>query len=203
VIYELRTYQLQPGTLAEVERRFARTYRYRRVHSPLAAFWHTVAGPLDEIVHLWPYADLAERALLRAAAFADPRWPPAIRQFITHMRAEILVPVPGTRVPDPGRVGPFFELRRYQHRPGTLNPLMQRWRPDAGTGGTRSRLVLAGATELGDVTTFVHIRAHRSLDRGLDRGAGDRGGWLPPGGTRTLIARSSTLLMPAAFSPLQ
>ena len=78
MIYEIRTYQLKAGSLAEVEKRFGEGYEYRKKYSPLAAFWHTEIGPLNEIVHVWPYTDVAERARVRAEAAKDPNWPPKI-----------------------------------------------------------------------------------------------------------------------------
>ena len=68
MIYEIRTYQIAPGSLAEVEKRFGEAYEYRKKYSPLTAFWHTEVGPLNEIIHVWGYKDLAERAKVRAEA---------------------------------------------------------------------------------------------------------------------------------------
>ena len=62
MIYEIRTYTLKTRSLAEVEKRYGEAYEYRKKYSPLAAFWHTEVGPLNEIVQVWPYTDLAERA---------------------------------------------------------------------------------------------------------------------------------------------
>jgi hypothetical protein len=41
MIYEFRTYTLKPRSLAEVEKRYAEAYEYRKKYSPLTAFWHT------------------------------------------------------------------------------------------------------------------------------------------------------------------
>ena len=80
MIYELRTYRLVPRSIPEVERLFGEAYEHRRKYSELTAFWHTEIGPLNEIVHVWGYADLAERARIRAEAAKDPNWPPKIRE---------------------------------------------------------------------------------------------------------------------------
>ena len=58
MIYEMRTYDLKPRSLPEVEKRFGKAYEYRKKFSPLAAFWHTEFGPLNQIIHVWPYQDL-------------------------------------------------------------------------------------------------------------------------------------------------
>src|SRR6188472_1853712 len=95
MIYEMRTYDLKPRALPEVIKRFGEAYEKRKKLSPLAAFWYTEIGPLNQVIHVWPYADLAERTRIRAAAVAGGDWPPKIGEFIVSMRAEIMQPWPG------------------------------------------------------------------------------------------------------------
>jgi hypothetical protein len=76
MIYEVRTYDLKPRSLPEVEKRFGEAYEKRKKYSELAAFWHTEIGPLNQIVHVWPYKDIDERNKIRAAAVKDKVWPP-------------------------------------------------------------------------------------------------------------------------------
>jgi hypothetical protein len=49
MIVEVRTYQLKPGSVAEVEKRFGEALPAREKLSKLTAFWHTEVGPLFEI----------------------------------------------------------------------------------------------------------------------------------------------------------
>ena len=58
MIFEMRTYRLQPGSVPEVEKRFAEALTERVKVSPLGAFFHTEVGPLNHIIHIWPYDDL-------------------------------------------------------------------------------------------------------------------------------------------------
>jgi NIPSNAP len=58
MIYEVRTYTLRPGTVAEFEERYARRLPARLKHSQLGAFWHTEFGPLNQVIHVYPYDDL-------------------------------------------------------------------------------------------------------------------------------------------------
>ena len=106
MIYEFRTYTLKPRSLAEVEKRYGEAYEYRKKYSPLAAFWHTEIGPLNEIIHVWGYTDLAERARIRAEAMKDPNWPPKIGEFVIDQNVEVVTPFPF--IPDiaPGSMGP-------------------------------------------------------------------------------------------------
>ncbi|GIT43687.1 MAG: hypothetical protein Ct9H300mP11_16230 [Chloroflexota bacterium] len=61
MIYEVRTYDLKPGAVPQAEEAFAEALPHRKKLSPLAAFWHTEFGPLNQIIHVWGYEDLEER----------------------------------------------------------------------------------------------------------------------------------------------
>src|SRR5207245_2025388 len=81
-------------SLGEVEKRYAEAYEYRKKYSPLTAFWHTEVGPLNEIIHVWGYKDLAERARIRAEAAKEANWPSKIRDFVVDQDVEIVNPFP-------------------------------------------------------------------------------------------------------------
>src|ERR1700730_11003592 len=66
MIVEMRTYTLQPGTVAQFEERFGAALAVRAKLSPLAAFWHNEVGPLHRAIHVWPYKDFEERTRVRA-----------------------------------------------------------------------------------------------------------------------------------------
>jgi hypothetical protein len=205
MIYEIRTYRIKAGSVAEVEKRFGEAYEYRKKYSPLAAFWHTEIGPLNEIIHVWPYQDIAERARVRAEAAKDPNWPPKISEFIEHMESEVLVPFPF--LPDllPGKMGPFFEMRCYAIKPGTLPGLIERWKGAIPERVKMSPLALAGHVEFGEANRFIHIWAYQSLDQrtAVRTKAREAGIWPPPGGGGTLLTQMNKIVMPSAFSPVQ
>jgi hypothetical protein len=205
MIYEIRTYQVKPGSVAEVEKRFGEAYEYRKKYSPLAAFWHTEIGPLNQIVHMWPYTDIAERARVRAEAAKDANWPPKIQEFILHMQSEVLVPFPFVPEITPGRMGPIFEMRIYSIRAGTLPDLIKRWESKIAERTKLSPLVLAGHVEFGQANRFIHIWGYKSLDErtAIRNKAREMGVWPPPGGGDTLFDQANKILLPASFSPLQ
>ncbi|GIT69180.1 MAG: hypothetical protein Ct9H300mP27_02840 [Chloroflexota bacterium] len=60
MIYEVRTYDLKPGAIPQAEEAFAEALPHREKYSPIAAFWHTDIGPLNQIIHVWGYEDLGE-----------------------------------------------------------------------------------------------------------------------------------------------
>ena len=71
MIYEVRTYDLKPHMQAEFEKRFGEGYEKRKKHSELFAFFHTEIGPLNQVIHIWPYQDLAEPTAVRAEAVKE------------------------------------------------------------------------------------------------------------------------------------
>ncbi len=105
MIYEMRTYDIKPGSVAEAEKRFGAAYEERKEHSELVAFWHTALGPLNQVVYVWKYQSLADRARVRAAAGKSPNWPPGLAQFSVAQRSEILIPAPSSPELKPGKIG--------------------------------------------------------------------------------------------------
>ena len=89
MIFEMRTYTLQPGSVPEVEKRFGEALTERVKVSPLGAFFHTEVGPLNRIIHIWPYDDLQHRTRVRSQSI--PNWPPKIQEFIVEMESKIVI----------------------------------------------------------------------------------------------------------------
>src|SRR5256885_2580378 len=96
MIYEVRTYTLRTGAVAEFEDRFAKRKPLREKHSQLGAFWHTDFGPLNQVVHVWPYEDLKHRNAVRDAMAKDTALQqlPGGRDLIVEQQADIMIPAP-------------------------------------------------------------------------------------------------------------
>src|SRR5262245_17283939 len=97
MIYEVRTYTLRPGgAVAEFEERFAKRLPLREKHSKLGAFWHTEFGPLNQVIHVYPYDDLAQRTRVREALAKDTARAqiPSGGEFVVEQEAEIMNPAP-------------------------------------------------------------------------------------------------------------
>jgi len=149
MIYEVRTYDIKGGSQAEVERRFGEAYEKRKKFSELAAFFHTEIGPLNQIIHIWPYADMEERAKVRAAAIADKTWPPDIKDFIVAQRSEIFIPFAFSPPIRPGKYGPIFEMRTYTYPSGKLPLLMDNWEKAIPERSTLSPCLAMWYSDLG------------------------------------------------------
>jgi hypothetical protein len=205
MIFEIRTYRVKPGSVPEVEKRFGEAYELRKKHSPLAAFWHTEIGPLNEVVHVWPYEDLEERGRVRAAAAKETGWPPKLGEFVLDMQSEVLVPFHFSPPLPPGKHGPYYELRYYTLKPGTLPGLVEGWGSKIAERSKLSPLALAGNVDIGEANRFIHIWPYRSLDEraAIRKQARDAGVWPPPYAADIVLTQNNKILMPAAFSPAQ
>ena len=103
MIIEMRTYTVQPGSVATVEERFGQALPARAKLSPLAAFWHTEVGPLNRVIHVWAYDSFEERTRIRAESQKLQGWPPNIREFVTEQQSEIFLPAPFSPKLEPRR----------------------------------------------------------------------------------------------------
>ncbi len=95
MIYELRTYTLQPGMVKEYLKIFEQALPIREKHSKLAGLWHTEIGELNQIFNLWGYKDLSHREAVRNAINNDLDWQRIVAKLlpmIVKMTNNILVP---------------------------------------------------------------------------------------------------------------
>jgi hypothetical protein len=76
MIVEERIYTLKPGKAPE----YLRLYEQeglaiqRPILGNLVGYYSTEIGPLNTVVHMWAYEDLADRTRRRALLTADARW---------------------------------------------------------------------------------------------------------------------------------
>ena len=111
MIYELRTYNVKPGSVEAVENTLAEVLPIREKYSKLAGYWHTDVGLLNQVVHLWPYDSLAQIPEVSGAAAKDPsgKWPLRGGDNIVEMDAEVLQPALFMKPLElPKRFGDFY-----------------------------------------------------------------------------------------------
>ncbi len=76
MIVEMRTYIVKPGSVPE----YLRVYEaegleiQKRILGNLVGYFYTDIGPLNQIVHMWGYSDLADRAARRMELGKEPAW---------------------------------------------------------------------------------------------------------------------------------
>jgi hypothetical protein len=94
-IYELRWYRTHTGKAGEWLSHFKAIMPTRERYSRRVGLWQTEMGQLNEVVHLWAYPDLNERASVRAKLGQDPEWQAFLGKavpLLAHMQSVILNP---------------------------------------------------------------------------------------------------------------
>ena len=161
MLYELRTYRLKPGAVPEFEKLFEKGLEVREKYSRLVGFWHTEIGPVNQVLHLWSYETLQERADVRAAAAKDPSglWPPpGVRDLTVTMDNDILLP---SEVNDPldgpREWGNLYELRMYTYPSGANRSVMQQMSEQVGPRRELSPLGGFFVSDLGELNRFYQL----------------------------------------------
>jgi len=99
MLVEMRTYTLHPGKIAT----YLKLYEtegmaiQKPILGRMVGYYSTEIGPLNQIVHMWAYEDLKERADKRAKLTADPRWQAYVAQtgpLLVSQESKILNPAP-------------------------------------------------------------------------------------------------------------
>jgi hypothetical protein len=205
MIIEVRTYTLKPNTVPAFEERYAAALPGRLELSPLAAFWHSEVGTLNQVIHVWPYADLNERTRIRAEAISRGVWPPKTQEFVVDMQSEIFLPAPFSPPLTPRALGGIYEIRSYTVAAGEIPKMIERWAPKIEARVKLSPLVGAWYSELGVLNKWVHIWAYKDAQerQRIRAEAIARSVWPPSGPPAvTVLRQENMLVVPAAFSPL-
>jgi hypothetical protein len=211
MIYELRAYTLAPGTqgpyltlAAELGRKI-RGDRYGK----LEGFWTTEFGLLNQVVHLWGYADLNERDRLRAELSKNEEWTktymPQTRGMVLAQENKILSPQ--VELKPPVGDGHLYELRWYRCHTGRAAEWLGHFKAILPVREKYSRNVGLWQTDVGQLNEVVHLWAYRDLnERAAVRAkVGQDPDW------QAFLAKSSALLAemrsvilnPAPHSPMR
>jgi hypothetical protein len=96
MIFEHRTYRVQPGKAAE----FLKLYQAEGLppitrYAKLIGCWTTESGTLNSVLFIWAYDDFAHRSAQRAKLGQDPEWlafVPKMLPYLVHQESAFLVP---------------------------------------------------------------------------------------------------------------
>jgi hypothetical protein len=113
MLLDHRTYTVRPGTLKlqlELYATFGFEAQKRHLGMPLA-FLVTETGELNTYVHIWAYADAADRMRRRAVLQTDSDWlvyadKAAAAGYITRQETKLMTPADFAPLEFPGRPPP-------------------------------------------------------------------------------------------------
>jgi hypothetical protein len=107
MIVDHRTYTAYPGKLKaflDLYARLAWPLQQRHLGDCVGWYTSTDIGQLNQVVHMWRFEDLNDRAARRAAMQADPAWPAYAEQaapLLQHQENKILTAAPFFAYPAP------------------------------------------------------------------------------------------------------
>ncbi|MBO0764150.1 MAG: NIPSNAP family protein [Hyphomicrobiaceae bacterium] len=211
MIHELRTYTVKQGSLPEMIKNSSTISREIRGdnYGKLEGYWATEIGPLNQVMHLWTYTDLNERARLRAELAKNERWvkeyTPLNRAILVRQDIRLLNPVVGPVVPT-GSPN-VYEFRNYRTKPGAVRQwagLMQKVLP---IREKYSKIVGLWITEAGQPNEVCHIWVYKDLNhraqvRAAAVGDPEWQAFLRDSGP-LLDEMHSTIMVPAPHSPMK
>ena len=204
MILELRSYIVKPGAMPAVLDAFAEAVPHRVKVSPLGGFWQTEIGPLNQIMHLWPYENAGERDRIRAEAVKSGKWPPKTQDHLMEMETKIIVPAPFSPKLEPRQLGQIYEFRTYTYAPGAMPGVIKAWSEKIEGRLKLSPLVFAGSTEVGPLNQWIHVWAYKDLNERMRiREEAVKSGIWPPGARAGMLRQESKIALPVAFSPLK
>lgn len=98
MIIEKRTYTFHPGKVQEFLELYEREgLRLHTKYLPLAGYFVSDIGTLNQVITMWRYESMADREEKRAALYSDPEWiafGPKTTHMIQKMETMILRPTP-------------------------------------------------------------------------------------------------------------
>ena len=206
MIYEVRTYTLQPGSVAQFEENFAKALPAREKYSKLGAFWHTDIGPLNQVIHVWPYESVDERNAIRAEASQDPDWPPKNPpEMYVSLSSDIYIPAPFMRPMGGGQeLGNIYEMRIYTYKNGSMPEVVKRWGAAIPHREEYSPCAAAMYSDLGSLNKWMHVWPYKDMeDRNKVRAEASQNEHWPPPTREFLLSQENKMLIPAAFSPMR
>jgi len=211
MIYELRTYTVKPGSAPIVAKNAGTISRNIRGddYGKLEGYWLTEVGALNQVMHLWSYKDLNERAEKRKALSANPSWNndylPKIREHLVRQDIRLLncyrTPIA------PSSENNLYELRNYRLRPGSMKVWTDTFLKAMEHREKYSKLVGLWGTEAGQPNEVCHIWSYPSFEERMTA----RNAAVADQGWQEFLKFSgqhieemwSTLMFPASHSPLK
>lgn len=211
MIHELRTYTLRPGSQPEVAQTsgtLGRDIRGDR-YGKLEGYWTTEIGALNQVVHLWSFDSLDERARLRAELSQNERWQNEyIPKLLDHLvRQEVRLLNPVLPIAPPRTTGNIYELRCYRARPTKVRAWAKAFTEAMPVRQKYSSCSGAWISEAGQPNEVVHLWAYADLNARMQARAeaGADPDWQAFVGKAAglLEEMHSTIMLPASHSPLQ
>ncbi len=206
--YEIATMTLPFGAAAQAASRVHAFCTAPQAGGQLLGCWFTDIGPLNQMLVLRGFVDLAALQAERQRAHdgGDAFGCAALYQSLTFDSYRAFHWMPPVRPSDEsGILGPVYEIRTYGIKPDGVQPTVDLWQQYVPEREKISPCIIA-MIALDGPLRFTNIWAYSSLDARTKARADAvaQGIWPPKGGPAWLTtAMTSTIALPTAVSPLR
>jgi NIPSNAP len=204
MILEIRSYILKVGAVTTALSRFSERLAGRTKVSPIAGFFQSEIGTLNQIHMMWPYPSLAERERCRDIKVEN--YPPPMGDIGVELEVRIFNAAPFAPKIEPRQYGGLYEIRTYTYAAGSIPHVIEAWGTRIAERQKYSPLVFAGYSEFGVQNLWLHIWAYKDFaDRQRVRHeVHDKGVWPPKSNPAAVLLRQQNMLVtPTALSPWQ
>jgi hypothetical protein len=201
MILEIRSYTLRIGAVPKALGRFTESLPARAKVSPMAGFFQSEVGTLNQIHMMWPYADLAERERLRKVKVEN--YPPQMSDIGIELDVRIWNAAPFSPPIQPRQYGELYEIRTYTYAAGAIPKVIESWTGAIGERQKYSPLVFAGYSEFGLQNLWIHIWAYKDWNdrQHVRHEVHEKGVWPPKGGPEgALLKQQNIFVTPTALS---
>ena len=202
MILEIRSYILKVGAMPQALARFTESLPGRTKVSPIAGFFQSEVGMLNQTHMMWPYANLAERERCRDIKVAN--YPPPMTDIGIELDVRVYNAAPFAPKIEPRKYGELYEIRTYTYAAGSIPHVIDAWSKRIEERQKYSPLVFAGFSEFGLQNLWLHIWAykdwaHRAQVR---EEVHAKGVWPPRSGPETVpLRQQNQMVSPTSLSP--
>lgn len=175
------------------------------VQGKLVGAFTAEIGDINRLRMLFSY-DAIEGVAKDRERMVGGALPAGLGDLAASLEERTYIPFPGFQPIAPGEYGPVYEFRDYGVRPGCIPTVIEGWMKQLPVRDKLSRnLLTMYCIEGGDLPRYIHIWPYKTLnDRSAIRAEAVRtGAWPPPGLTPNLASQSTSIWMPAPFSPIK
>jgi hypothetical protein len=203
MLYSLTMLALRPNTLGAVMPRLQEAVSQSLKHGRLLGCFSCEFGVLNRIAVLADYPD-AKAVSEDHAALLERNNPFGLAEWLGGFEQGVYKPLSFTQPIEPGKYGPFYEMRTYCVAAGGLETTSSAWSKIVARRNAMSRLLMVMASLDHEPQRMVHIWPYPTIEeRTKARAQASKEGiWPPPGGSDHLLSLQSELFVATSFSPL-
>jgi hypothetical protein len=202
MIYEITTLSC-PLLALEKASAGARAWVGDAAAGNLLGCWRTELGTLGHVLVLRGFETQEALMAERRRALLDDN-PFDAGSLVTALSMDSYVPFPFLPAVEPKSFGPIYEFRTYRLKPGGLPPTLHGWENAIEPAREYTSHLVINMYAIDGPPRITHIWGFASLEQraALRTKFYAAGLWPPHGGPEQIIEATSTIALPADFSPL-